>query len=166
MLIAREDALTMAGYRYVMNQNPDKRGDHREKLLGLYREIDSFLRGYSPEGTFLFADFGLAEAVFTPVFKRFWFLEYYEDFDLPDEDAYQRVRRWQQACMEHPATDQVTREEIVKVYYDYALGAGNGALVDGRNVSSFVPDPRWQDRPWPPKNTYGGTASDMALGLI
>lgn len=165
MLIAREGPFTMAGYLFVMNQDQGKRDDHRKKLLGLYRDIDGFLVEHNPNGTFLFGDFGLAEAVFTPVFKRFWFLEYYEDFDLPDEDSYQRVQRWRQACMQHPATTQVTKEEIVKLYYDYALGAGNGALIESRSVSSFVLEPRWQDRPWPPKDTYAGTASDATLGL-
>ena len=165
MLIAREGPFTMAGYLFVMNQDQGKRDDCRKKLLGLYRDIDGFLVQHNPNGTFLFGDFGLAEAVFTPVFKRFWFLEYYEDFDLPDERVYQRVRLWRQACMKHPATAQVTKEEIVKLYYDYALGAGNGALVESRSVSSFVLEPRWQGRPWPPKDTYAGTASDTALGL-
>lgn len=166
MLIAREGPFTMAGYLYVMNQDPAKRDDHRDKLLGLYRDLDDFLTAHNPDGTFLFDAFGLAEAVFTPMFKRFWFLDYYEDFALPDDPAYQRVRRWREACMAHPATDQVSKEEIVKLYYDYALGAGNGALVEGRKVSSFAFEPRWQDRPWPPKDTYSGSASDAALGLV
>ena len=68
--------------------------------------------------------------------------------------------------MAHPATEQVTKEEIVKVYYDYALGSGNGALLGGRTVSSFAFTPSWQDRPWPPRNKYEGTASDKALGLV
>ncbi len=165
MLIAREGPFTMAGYLYVMNQDPDKRDDHRQKLLGLYRDIDGFLSEHSPEGPFLFEDFGLAEAVFTPMFKRFWFLEYYEGFDLPDDADLRRVSRWRAACMAHPATAQVTREEIVKLYYDYALGTGNGALPDGRNVSSFTFEPDWQSRPWPPRDKYSGTASDAALGL-
>ncbi|WP_457935422.1 glutathione S-transferase family protein [Mesorhizobium sp. 10J20-29] len=166
MLIAREGAFTTAGYLFVMNQEGAKREDHRNRLLGLYRDIDGFLVEHNAEGTFLFDDFGLAEAVFAPIFKRFWFLEYYENFDLPDKVDYQRVRRWRQACMDHPATAQVTQEEIVKLYYDYALGAGNGALVEGRGVSSFVFEPRWQDRPWPPRDTSAGSASDDALGLV
>lgn len=166
MLIGKEGPFTAAGYLFVLNQDPDKRDAHRERLLGLYREIDGFLTEHSPEGPFLFAEFGLAEAVFTPMFKRFWFLEYYEDFDLPNESAYDRVRQWREACISHPATQQVSREEIVKLYYDYALGAGNGALVDGRSVSSFVFEPKWQDRPWPPRDKYAGSASDAALGLV
>lgn len=91
---------------------------------------------------------------------------YYEHFTLPDGPDYDRVRRWQAACMAHPAAVQVTREEIVKLYYDYALGAGNGALVAGRTVSSFAFTPRWQNRPWPPRDKYAGTASDAELGLV
>jgi glutathione S-transferase len=165
MLIAREGPLTTAGYLFLMNQDAARRDEHAAKLLSIYRDINGFLLEHSPNGPYLFDAFGLAEAVFTPIFQRFWFLEYYEEFDLPDGPDYQRVRRWKDACLSHEATGQVTREEIVKLYYDYALGAGNGALVDGRSVSSFAFLPRWQDRPWPPRDKYAGTASDAELGL-
>jgi glutathione S-transferase len=165
MLNTREGPFTMAGYLYVMNQEPGKRAGHREKLLGLYRDLNAFLLEHNPHGTYLFDQFGLAEAVFTPMFKRFWFLEYYEDFELPDAPDYHRVTRWREACMAHTATQQVTKEEIVKLYYDYALGAGNGALVEGRRVSSFTFKPPWQKRPWPPRDTYAGSATDAELGL-
>lgn len=166
MLIAREGPFTTAGYLFVMNQKPDQREAHVEKLLSIYRDIDGFLREHSPEGPFLFGEFGLAEAVFTPMFKRFWFLSYYEGFALPEGPDYDRVRAWKDACMAHPATGQVSEEEIVKLYYDYAMGAGNGALVEGRSVSSFVFEPDWRDRPWPPRDKYAGSASDEALGLV
>jgi glutathione S-transferase len=103
--------------------------------------------------------------VFTPIFMRFWFLEYYEDFALPDGSGYARVRRWIDACLAHPAAQQVTKEEIVKLYYDYARGAGNGALLPGRTRSSFVFEPHWRTRPWPPRDKYGHQASDAELGL-
>ncbi|WP_305971860.1 MULTISPECIES: glutathione S-transferase family protein [unclassified Mameliella] len=166
MLIALEGPFTTAGYLFVLNQDRDQREAHRDKLLGLYRDIDGFLSEHSPEGPFLFGEFGLAEAVFTPMFKRFWFLDYYEDFSLPEGPEYDRVRRWRSACMAHLGTDQVCEEEIVKLYYDYALGAGNGALVDGRSVSSFAFEPHWRDRPMPPRDKYAGSASDADLGLV
>ena len=103
--------------------------------------------------------------MFTSFFMRFWFLEYYEAFDLPDDEQYARVRTWREACLAHPAAQQVTKEEIVKLYYDYAKGAGNGALLPGRKRSSFVFEPHWRDRPWPPKDKYGVSATDEALGL-
>jgi len=165
MLIAREGPFTMAGYLFVMNQDPQGRDAHNEKLLSIYRDINSFLLDHNPSGPYLFDDFGIAEAVFTPMFKRFWFLDYYEGFRLPESADCDRVRIWRDACMAHQSTKQVTKEEIVKLYYDYALGAGNGALVQGRNVSSFSFTPKWQDRPWPPRDKYDGTASDEALGL-
>ncbi|PFG64356.1 glutathione S-transferase [Thioclava sp. ES.031] len=166
MLVAREGPFTMTGYQFVLNQDRDRRGEWAEKLLSLYRDINGFLLEHSPEGPYLFDEFGLAEAVFTPMFKRFWFLDYYEDFQLPEGPDYDRVSAWREACMSHEATEQVSREEIVKLYYDYALGAGNGALVEGRSVSSFVFTPHWKDRPWPPRDKYAGTASDEALGLV
>ena len=166
MMVAKEGAFTMAGYIYVMNQDPDAREGLRDKLLACYRDLDDFLRAENPDGTFLFDDFGLVEAVFTPMFKRFWFLDYYEGFSLPDTDEYARVRKWRDACMAHPATDQVTEEEIVKLYYDYALGAGNGALPKGRSVSSFAFEPDWRGRPWPPRDKYGESATDAELGLV
>lgn len=166
MLIAKEGDFTMAGYSFVMNQDRTKRADHEDKMLRLYREIDAFLRHEARgAGPWLFDDFGLAEAVFTPMFMRFWFLEYYEGFALPESEDTARVRAWRDACLAHPAAQQVSREEIVKLYYDYARGAGNGALPEGRQTSSFAFEPDWKDRPWPPRDKYRPGASDAALGL-
>lgn len=166
MLIAKEGSFTMAGYLFVMNQDIDAREKFESKLLALYRELNEFLMHYSPKGTFLFEDFGLAEVVFTPIFQRFWFLEYFEGFRFPDDDGYRRVTAWKKACEEHPLAQQVSREEIIKIYYDYAKGAGNGALVKGRQFSSFVLHPPPEQRPMPPKDKYTHSASDDELGLL
>ena len=166
MINAMEGDFSAWGYRYVMNQDPDRRDDFRRGMLDRYARLDGFLTRHNPSGAFLFEGFGLAETVFTPLFMRFWFLEYYEDFDLPHEERYRRVRRWREACLEHPAARQVTKEEIVKAYYDYARGAGNGVLVPGRERSTFVFDPDWKSRPWPPKDKYATGATDRELGLI
>ena len=165
MLVQKEGAFVSAGYTFVMNQDLAKRDALRDTMLARYADLDAFLVEHSPAGTYLFDDFGWAEAVFTPMFMRFWFLEYYEGFDLPDEPRFARVRRWRDACLVHPAAQQVTREEIVKVYYDYALGLGNGALPPGRTRSSFAFEPAWQGRPWPPADKYGHRATDAELGL-
>jgi glutathione S-transferase len=165
MLIAHEADFGMWGYRYVMNADPAKREEFRRGMLDRYARLDDFLVQHSPSGTFLFEDFGMAEAVFTPFFMRFWFLEYYEGFDLPHEDRYARVREWRDACLAHPAAQQVTEEQVVKLYYDYARGAGNGALLPGRARSSFVFDPDWPARPWPPRDKYEHAATDEELGL-
>jgi glutathione S-transferase len=165
MLIAFEGDFTTTGYRYVMNQDRSQIETFRESMLAQYRKLDDFLSFHSPDGTFLFEDFGLAETVFTPMFMRFWFLDYYEDFDLPETPEFARVRRWREACLAHSATGQVSRDEIVKLYYDYARGAGNGALLPGRSRSSFVFEPHWSTRPMPPRDKYGASASDAELGL-
>jgi len=166
MLVVKEGAFAMAGYLYVMNQDQDRKSNFNEKLLSLYRDLNGFLTDHNAKGPWLFDDFGFAETVFAPLFCRFWFLDYYEGFQLPAGKDYDRVRQWREACLAHPAAKQVSEEEIVKLYYDYALGAGNGALVEGRSVSSFSFEPDWRKRPWPPRTKYQGTASDRALGLV
>ena len=166
MLIAKEGGLTSAGYLFLMNQDEEKRATKLETLLAQFRALDDFLVEHCPDSRFLFDRFGLAEAVFAPIFQRFWFLDYYEGFSLPDEAGYRRVKAWLEACRDHPASQQVSEEAIVKLYYDYALGAGNGGLVAGRATSSFAFEPRWQDRPWPPRSKYGKAATDAELGLV
>ena len=108
MMCAMEGAFAAHGYRYVMNQDANRREEFREGMLDQYSRLNDFLTQHNPEGTYLFEDFGWAETVFTPLFVRFWFLEYYEDFDLPETNEYARVRRWRDACLAHPAAKQVT----------------------------------------------------------
>ena len=165
MLIAHEADFGMWGYRYVMNADPARREEFHQGMLDRYARLDDFLLQHSPSGTFLFEDFGMAETVFTPFFMHFWFLEYFDGFDLPHEHRYARVRKWRDACLAHPAAQQVTEEQVVKLYYDYARGAGNGALLPGRARSSFVFDPDWSARPWPPRDKYEHAATDEELGL-
>ena len=88
------------------------------------------------------------------------------DDDEERESLAARLERARSECMAHEATDQVSEEEIVKLYYDYALGAGNGALVEGRSMSSFAFQPEWQSRPMPPRDKYGTSATDVDLGLV
>jgi len=165
MLTRMEAEFCNQGYAFVMNQGPERRDALREGMLRQYARLDDFLVEHSPAGPFLYEEFGWAETVFTPLFMRFWFLEYYEDFQLPEENGYARVREWRDACVSHPAAQQVTKEQIVKLYYDYAKGAGNGALLAGRGRSSFAFEPDWPARPWPPKDKYRHSATDEELGL-
>ncbi len=153
------------GYLYEMNQDPGRREAFGDNLMKLYVQLNDFLLDHSHSGTYLFDSFGWAETVFTPLFMRFWFLEYFEDFALPQEPRFARVRSWREACLAHPAAQQVSREQIIKLYVDYAHGAGNGALLPGRKRSSFVFEPDWRLRPWPSKQKYGPSPSDAELGL-
>ena len=165
MLTRMESEFCTQGYTLVMNQTLERRDAHREGMLRQYAQLNDFLVEHATPGPFLYEEFGWAETVFTPLFMRFWFLEYYEDFRLPEEDSYARVRTWRDASISHPAAQQVTKEQIVKLYYDYAKGAGNGALLPGRRRSSFTFEPDWRARPWPPKSKYEHSATDEELGL-
>ena len=97
MLAALERDFVSVGYRYVMNQDPALATNFRRDMLNQYATLNAFLLQHAEQGPFLFEEFGWAEAIFTPFFVRFGFLEYYEKFELPDEEAYARVRTWREA---------------------------------------------------------------------
>ncbi|MGZ8346949.1 MAG: glutathione S-transferase family protein [Allosphingosinicella sp.] len=163
MLIAI-DQVTGAGYRMILNRDPAKRDELGAEVDGQWAKLDDFLSYYSPGNIFLFEDFGWAETAFTPMFKRLWFLEYYEAYEIPA--GLGRVRRWRDACVAHPAAQHHSHEELIKLYYDYSQGGGNGRIPDGRGVSSFTLDPHWEQRPMPPRDKWGCAATDAQLGLV
>ncbi len=172
LLVSMEGFFVASGYRLVMNQDPTRRQALVDDYLDQHARIDAFLVQHGQgDGPWLFDDFGHAEVVFAPFFRRFAFVDWYEGVDLPDgdhpdADRFTRVRAWRAACLAHPAAQQVTDEEIIKLYYDYSRGAGNGALVEGRSRSSFVFDPDWRDRPMPPRGKPVVGATDAELGLV
>ena len=162
MLIACEGEFTGTGYRFVMNQDREQRDRFKAAMDGQWQKLDDYLQWQQQGTPWLLDTFGLAETVFTPLFMRFWFLEHYEAYEVPA--GLKKARSWREACLDHPAAQQVSREQIVKLYYDYALGAGNGALPAGRSKSSFVFEPHWRERPWPPRDKWL-PVGDAALGL-
>jgi glutathione S-transferase len=80
--------------------------------------------------------------------------------------------RWLDAfLMQHNPTgtwlfDRFGLPETVKLYYDYAVGSGNGALPEGRTRSSFTFEPDWRGRPMPPRDKYDRIAPDAELRLL
>ena len=165
MLCATDGAFTGSGYRMILNRDADKRDEMKAEVDAQYGKIDEFLRYYSPTGPFLFDAFGWAEVAYTPMFKRLWFLEYYEAYEIPRQLT--RLLAWREACLDHPVAQRHHgHEELIKLYYDYAQGGGNGRIPEGRSISSFTLEPRWQDRPMPPRDKWGAPATDAELGLV
>jgi len=163
MLATLDGPFSGAGYRMILNRDPAKRDELRAEVDGQFARVDAFLKRYATGRDFLFDRFGWAEVSFTPMFKRLWFLEYYEGYEVPAH--LDRVLRWREACVSHPAAQYRSREELIKLYYDYAQGAGNGKIPAGRKVSSFSPEHPWRDRPMPPRDKWGHAATDTELGL-
>lgn len=164
MLCATDGQFTGAGYRMILNRDPALRDECKAAVDAQYERLDAFLRHYSPDGAYLFEEFGWAEVAFAPMFKRLRFLEYYENYQAPG--TLKRILRWRDACLAHPAAQRRTHEELMKLYYDYSQGGGNGRIPEGRTVSSFTLDPHWSKRPMPPRDKWGKPASDAELGLV
>lgn len=172
LLVTMAGPFIDAGYRFVMNQDAARRDALRDAYLAQLEGLDRFLDAHARGPTWFGDEFGWAEIVFTPFFQRFWFIEYYESVGIPDTPEFAHIKTWRDACVAHPNAQQTSREEIIKLYYDYARGAGNGALpesgpgVPPRRVSTFSFEPDWRQRPWPPQDKYGPGASDEQLGLV
>ncbi len=164
MLCATDGAFTGAGYRMILNRDPAQRDALKAEVDAQYARLDIFLKRYATGPDYLFGEFGWAEVAFTPMFKRLWFLDYYEGYEIPAH--LDRVIRWRAACVAHPAAQHRSHEEIIKLYYDYSQGGGNGRLPEGRGISTFTPDSDWRTRPWPPRDKWGTPATDAELGLL
>ena len=165
MLCATDGQFTGAGYRMILNRDAAKRDEFKAEVDAQYARLDDFLLYYSPSGDFLFDRFGWAEVAFTPMFKRLWFLEYYEAYEIPQNLA--RLLRWREACLSHDVAQRHHgHRELMTLYYDYSQGGGNGKVPEGRTVSSFTLDPPWDRRPMPPRDKWGKPATDADLGLI
>jgi glutathione S-transferase len=158
MMTRLEGSFVNAGFGCVMDQDAAKHDAPCEGLLKHIVLLADFPRECAPVGPWLFDDFGWSEALFTPMCMRFRFVECCEGFELLDQTRWARPRRWRDDCLAHPAAQQVTREEIVELYRDHALGAGNGALLPERTRSSFMFEPHWRSRPWPPHDKWGRPA--------
>ncbi|HEY6455458.1 MAG TPA: glutathione S-transferase family protein [Steroidobacteraceae bacterium] len=156
--------LSSAGYKMLMNRDLAQRVSLSAAVDEQYGQIDAFLTRHSTEEVFLFEQFGWAETALTPLLKRLWFLEYYEDYVIPERLV--RVRKWREACLKHPAAQTRSFDEIIKYYYDYSRGVGGGRLVEDRHVSSFALEPHWTTRPMPPRGKWARAATDEELGLL
>ncbi len=164
MLVATDGAFVVPGYNMVKNRDPDARDTFRSAVDAQFARLNTFLMHYSPDGTYLFDDFGWAEIAFTPLLKRLCMLDYYENYEVPK--AFIRVRKWREACLAHPAAQERKVEEVVKLYYDYSQGFGGGNIPPGRTASSFTLDPHWSTRPMPPRDKWSRLATDAELGLL
>ena len=163
MLAASYAGLSAAGYKMIQNRARAQCAPLRLAVDAQFGALDAFLRHYSPDGEFLFERFGWAETILTPVFKRLWFLDYYEQYQIPAQ--YQRLLRWRTACLAHPATQARSHNDLMKLYYDYSQGAASGRLAPGRSVSSFALAPALDLRPMPPPDKWQA-ATDRGLGLL
>jgi len=142
-------------YRLLMNQDRAAGAKLYEEALESWRWVDAFLVRHNPSGTYLddTDGFSLAELSFAPFFQRYCFNAHYRGFQLPDEARYARVRRWRDALLAEPLVREtgMPDEDFIKLYFDYSLGYGNGAVPPGREYSSFDLKVPLAERPVPPR---------------
>lgn len=141
-----------AMYTLLLNQDPVRHGELMQKAQAAWRWLDAFLSRHNPDGIFLWEEFGMADLSAAPFFQRWCLNDHYRGFRLPEEEGYRRVRRWRDALLAHPLVigTGMTNEDFIKLYADYALGVGNGAVPPGRTRSSFDLSLPLAGRPLPP----------------
>lgn len=144
-------------YRLLMNQDRAADAKLMEEALSTWRWVSEFLDRHNPGGTYLDDGdgFSLAEINFAPFFMRYCLNDHYRGFRLPDEPAYARVRRFRDALLANPVVIEtgMSDEDFIKLYYDYSLGFGNGAVPPGHAHSSFDLKVPLASRPMPPRGS-------------
>lgn len=168
MWIALEDPFVGAGYRLMMNKDEAKRKELAEAFTTQARKLDAFLRRYSTSPTYLFDEISLAEVTYASFFQRFKpIISHYEGWDFPTE-GLERFLKYREGCLslrELYAT--YSNDDLVKAYYDYALGTGNARMPEGRTTSTFSLDFPLRKRPMPPADKWKNATplTDAQLGL-
>lgn len=144
-------AFVPAMYTVLMNQDPAKHAGLMDKALASWRWLDAFLTRHNPDGTWLWDEFGMADLSAAPFFMRWCLNDWFRAWTLP-ADGFARIRRWRDACLAHPlvVSTGMPGEDFIKLYADYALGYGNGAVPTGHERSSFDFGWKLADRPMPP----------------
>lgn len=149
------DSFVPEMYRLLLEQDPSKWREKTESALASWRRVNDLLLRYNPEGTWLFDEegFGAAELTFAGFFQRYCLNAYYRHFELPQTEAYARVRRWADAILAHPLVCETgaCEEDLIKLYADYARGYRSGQLPPGQERSAM--DLSWPlaERPMPPR---------------
>jgi len=125
-------------YMLMAAATPDAREERIEKALASWRWIDMFLEHNGYAGDFLGDGIGLAEISVAPFFLRYEVVAYYQDFEVPDQPEYERVRRWHDQLLAHPIVQSTAESipDLIKLYEDYTLGYFNGAVPPGKSISS------------------------------
>ena len=161
-------AFVPAMYKLLMNQDPARHGELTEAALESWRWLDAFLRRHATSRQWLWHGFGLAEISAAPFFQRYCLLAHYRGFALPETAEFDRVRAWRDAALAQPLVQDtgMPDADFIKLYEDYALGYGNGAVPEGRARSSFDPAVPLEDRPLPAPPAWlsgtDGTAGPVA----
>jgi glutathione S-transferase len=132
-------ALVPAMYGLLLNQDPARHAALAEKALEAWRWLDAFLRRHNPDGTWLWEEFGMADLSTAPFFQRWCLNAHFRRVEPPDTPDYARVRRWRDAMLAHPLVvgTGMPDADFIRLYADYALGFGNGAVPPGHAHSSF-----------------------------
>lgn len=143
-------------YTLLMNQDPVRHAELTGKALASWRWLDAFLMRHNPDGVFFHDAFGMADLSAAPFFQRYCLNTHFRAFALPEEAGYARVRRWREALLSHPlvVATGMPDEDFIKLYADYALGFGNGAVPPGHSHSSFDFVVPLAARPMPPRPAW------------
>lgn len=138
-------------YRLLMNQDETRSDSLSERARETWRWLDRFLIRHADAGEWLWDEFGMAEVSIAPFFQRYVLNEHFRGFAPPGTDC-ERVLRWRDRMLSQPLTVEtgLPEQEYIKLYEDYALGVGNGAVPPGRSKSSFDLSVPLSERPLPP----------------
>jgi glutathione S-transferase len=128
-------------YRLLMEQDTAKRPRIVAAANKDWGWLNDMLTRLGPDQDFPFGSFGMAELTYAPFFARYALNEYFWRYTIPAN--LPQVERWRRAVLTHNAVKatSLSQDHYIKLYADYAIGFGNGAIPPGHARSAL--DPEW-----------------------
>ncbi|MEM7413534.1 MAG: glutathione S-transferase family protein [Myxococcota bacterium] len=140
-----------AMYLLLAARTPDEREQRIAAALETFRWLEDFLVTPSSGTPFINGEFGVPEVAIAPFLLRYEVVRYYQDFELPESGAFDRVIRWRDAMLALPVVQKTAESipDLIKLYEDYTIGSYNGAVPPGKERSSLDLAAPLAERPMP-----------------
>lgn len=144
-------------YRALMEQDAARRAKAQANAAADWVELDRLLERFNAGPDSIFGDFGIVELTYAPFFERYVLNEHYWGFQPLNQPGLRHVPAWREAVLGHPAVQRtgMSPADYIKLYEDYAFGCSNGAIPEGKTISSFDLSIPLAERPVPAGRAVG-----------
>ena len=116
-------------YSLLMKQNQDEQQEIKTQMTSYLLE---FTKAMHPVGPFFQGEkLGFVDIMLAPYAVRFYILNHYRGFELPQSGAFERFHKWLEALKNAPAVKTTLQDDtkLLAVYQRYADGSAKSKVA-------------------------------------